>query len=161
MAEVTEQGFVLLCRPPLPLSPHQRVPPTLCQVSQLSRLPAKRGRPPRHTERTLEDCLNALFPPRAVPSLGAKRLRPSEDRMRSRHWSPNPGDGDLLVLYGKGEAAGPAMWMLLPAPGALVGAIRKPTQQQCSLSSQRAATRPTPAQDGCARHTVADLRHLK
>lgn len=115
MAEVTEQGFVLLCRPPLPLSPHQRVPPTLCQVSQLSRLPAKRGRPPRHTERTLEDCLNALFPPRAVPSLGAKRLRPSEDRMRSRHWSPNPGDGDLLVLYGKGEAAGPAVWMLLPA----------------------------------------------
>lgn len=75
MVEVTEQGFVLLCRPPLPL-PTSASPPFVSLTAQQAA--SKAWAAPRHTERTLEDCLNALFPPRVVPSLGAKRLRPSE-----------------------------------------------------------------------------------
>lgn len=82
MAEVTEQGFVLLCRPPLPL-PTSASPP-LCQSHSSAGCQQSVGGPPTHREDP------GGLPERFIstPSGSVPRCQaaaPQRDRMRSRH----------------------------------------------------------------------------
>lgn len=100
-------------------------------------------------------------PSGSVPRCQAAAPQRRQDEKQALESEPGRRGFIGAVWKRRGRRASRVDAAACQAPGALVGAIRKPTQQQCSLACQRAATRPTPAQDGCARHTVADLRHLK